>query len=48
MEKGFLSKPYSWLINPQMPIHPAAIAVHGLEDEDVENAPLYEDVIPYQ
>ena len=46
MEKGFLSKPYSWLINPQMPIHPAAIAVHGLEDEDVENAPLYEDVIP--
>lgn len=46
LEKGFLTKPYSWLINPEIPIHPAAIAIHGLEDEDVENSPLYEEIIP--
>lgn len=46
LEKGFLTQPYSWLINPEMPIHPAAIAVHGLVDEDVENSPLYSEIIP--
>lgn len=46
IERGFITAPKSWLINPEMPIHPAAIAVHGLQDEDVENAPLYQDVIP--
>lgn len=45
-EKGFLGAPKSWLVNPEMPIHPAAIAVHGLMDEDVENAPLLEEVLP--
>ena len=45
-KKGFLAPPKSWLINPQMPIHPAAIAVHGLTDEDVEQAPLLEDILP--
>jgi DNA polymerase III epsilon subunit family exonuclease len=46
LKKGFLAKPWQTLINPQMPIHPAAIAVHGLMDEDVENQPLLEDVLP--
>lgn len=45
-KKGFLSKPQSWLINPQMPIHPAAIAVHGLTDEDVENSPTLSEILP--
>lgn len=45
-KKGFLGMPKSWLVNPQMPIHPAAIAVHGLTDEDVEDAPLLEEVLP--
>lgn len=46
LNEGFLTPPKSWLINPEMPIHPAAIAVHGLQDEDVEHAPLYHEVIP--
>lgn len=46
LKKGFIGMPKSWLVNPLMPIHPAAIAVHGLTDEDVENSPLLEDVLP--
>jgi DNA polymerase III epsilon subunit family exonuclease len=46
LKQGFLAKPWQTLINPQMPIHPAAIAVHGLTDEDVENQPLLEEVLP--
>lgn len=45
-KKGFLGLPKSWLVDPQMPIHPAAIAVHGLTDEDVAGAPLLEDILP--
>jgi DNA polymerase III epsilon subunit family exonuclease len=45
-QKGFLDAPKSWLINPQMPIHPAAIAVHGLTDEDVINSPTLDMVLP--
>lgn len=44
--RGFLGMPKSWLVNPQMPIHPAAIAVHGLVDEDVENCPLLAEILP--
>lgn len=46
LKKGFLDKPKSWLINPGIPIHPSAIMVHGLFDEDVEKAPSYEQVVP--
>lgn len=35
----------SWLVKPPIDIHPAAIAVHGLQDKDVENAPLLEAII---
>lgn len=45
-KKGFLSPPKSWLINPEMPIHPAAIAVHGLTDEDVEKSPTLDKILP--
>ncbi len=47
LEKGFFSGlPKSWLIDPKMPIHPSAIAVHGLMDEDVEGKPLLEEILP--
>lgn len=46
LEKGFLHMPKSWLVDPQMSIHPAAIAVHGLEDKDVEGQPLLEQILP--
>jgi DNA polymerase III epsilon subunit-like protein len=36
----------SYLINPLKYIHPSAIAVHGLFDEDVENAPTLDKVMP--
>ena len=46
LKKGFLDKPWSKLVNPNMPIHPSAIAVHGLTDEDVEGQPQLEDILP--
>ena len=35
----------SWLVKPPIDIHPAAIAVHGLLETDVADAPLLEDII---
>ncbi len=31
-------------INPEMPIPPAAIRIHGITDEDVKNAPVFREV----
>jgi DNA polymerase III epsilon subunit family exonuclease len=46
VKDGFLGKPKSWLIDPGISIHPAAIAVHGLMDEDLIGKPKLEDVLP--
>lgn len=46
LKDGFLDKPWERLIDPQMPIHPSAIPVHGLTDEDVAGKPLLTDVMP--
>jgi len=46
IHKGFFEIPKSWLVDPKMPIHPSAIAVHGLLDEDVEGKPELEEVLP--
>lgn len=46
LEMGFIDTPWSKLIDPKMPIHPSAIAVHGLTDEDVEGKPLLEEILP--
>ena len=46
LKNGFLDKPWSRLIDPKMTIHPSAIAVHGLTDEDVIGKPLLEDILP--
>lgn len=46
MKKGFLETPKSWLVNPKMSIHPSAVAVHGIEDEDLLDSPSLEDILP--
>jgi len=37
---------FSTLLNPQMPMHPDVIAVHGITNDMVKNAPLFKDIIP--
>jgi DNA polymerase III epsilon subunit-like protein len=46
LKKSFLEIPKSWLVDPQMSIHPSAVAVHGIEDEELEGKPLLEEVLP--
>lgn len=46
LEMGFIDAPWSKLIDPKMTIHPSAIAVHGLTDEDVDGKPLLEEILP--
>jgi exodeoxyribonuclease X len=41
-----LGKAWSTLINPSVPIPPQASAVHHILNCDVEDAPLWDDVIP--
>lgn len=45
LKNGVIEEPRSWLVNPGISIHPSAIAVHGLTDEDVEDSPFLDDVI---
>lgn len=44
--KGFLEMPKSWLVNPHRLIHPSAMAVHHLTEEDIAGAPDLEVVQP--
>lgn len=37
---------FSTLINPGMPMHPDVIAIHGITNEMVQNAPKFIDVLP--
>ena len=37
---------FSTLINPQMPMHPDVIAIHGITNEMVKNAPTFQEVLP--
>lgn len=46
LKKGFLEIPKSWMIDPKMPIHPSAVAVHGIEDEELEGKPELHEVLP--
>lgn len=45
LKQGFLETPKSWMVNPGMSIHPSAIAVHGIEDEELEGKPTLEEII---
>lgn len=46
LEKGFYEIPKSWMVDPEMPIHPSAKAVHGIDDEDVIGKPKLEEILP--
>lgn len=46
LNNSFLEIPKSWMVDPQMSIHPSAVAVHGIEDEEVQGKPLLEEVMP--
>ena len=35
----------TWLLNPQMPIPPDSVSIHGITDEKVANCPAFSDVI---
>ena len=37
---------FSTLLNPQMPMHPDVIAVHGITNDMVKQAPLFADIVP--
>lgn len=37
---------YSTLLNPGMPMHPDVIAIHGITNEMVANAPCFADIVP--
>ncbi len=44
IDPGGSEKWYTKRINPGMPINPQAIAIHGITDEDVKDAPLFKDI----
>ena len=37
---------FSTLLNPGMPMHPDVIAIHGITNEMVANAPKFADILP--
>lgn len=43
---GKVLEEYTTLINPAMPMHPDVIAIHGITDEMVKDAPLFKDILP--
>ncbi len=46
LKDGFLEIPKSWMVDPGMSIHPSAVAVHGIEDEEVLGKPTLEQILP--
>ncbi len=45
-QNGRPLKEFSTLINPQMPMHPDVIAIHGITNEMVKTAPVFAEVLP--
>ncbi len=46
LKDGFLEIPKSWMVDPEMSIHPSAVAVHGIEDEELIGKPKLEEILP--
>ena len=44
VEPGGKENIYTWKVNPGMPIPPEATAIHGIGDEDVKDAPRFEQI----
>ncbi len=45
-QAGRCVEEFTTLINPQMPMHPDVIAIHGITNEMVKNAPTFQEVLP--
>ncbi len=45
-QNGRKLEEFSTLLNPQMPMHPDVIAIHGITNEMVKDAPKFIDVLP--
>ena len=41
---GIIGQPASWLMKPPHPISPMATRIHGLTNQDVEDAPAFADI----
>ena len=37
---------FTTLINPGMPMHPDVVAIHGITNDMVKNAPSFQEVLP--
>jgi DNA polymerase-3 subunit epsilon len=44
--RGELAERRNWLVNPGIPVPEEARRVHGITDDDLANAPRFEDVLP--
>lgn len=44
LKKGFLEMPTTWTVDPKMPIHPSAMAVHHLTENDIQGKPEISEV----
>ena len=45
-QNGQKLEEFSTLLNPQVPMHPDVIAIHGITNEMVKNAPVFADIVP--
>ncbi len=45
-QNGHVLQEFSTLINPQIPISPAVIAIHGITNQMVASAPVFADIVP--
>lgn len=45
-QNGKVIEEFSTLLNPQMPMLPEVIAIHGITNEMVKNAPTFADILP--
>lgn len=45
-QNGQKIEEFSTLLNPQIPMHPEVIAIHGITNEMVKDAPVFADIVP--
>ena len=45
-QNGHKLEEFSTLLNPQVPMHPDVIAIHGITNEMVATAPVFAEIVP--
>jgi DNA polymerase III epsilon subunit-like protein len=43
---GAIGQPVSWLVRPETPITPFARKIHGITNDTVADAPVFDDIKP--